>query len=208
MGIRTEKWKVKTKKMVYNKTMKKFFLIALTIVFVFSCSPVLKRDIMDKGTKDTKLPDILQNAEMYKGKLFILGGVIIETKFADKGSLIEAMYVPVDSRGYLKEVKSSGRFLALYPKEKGLLDPVIYSRGREITFAGEFIEPRKGKIDEMEYIYPLFEIKDIYLWEKREEYYFMPAYPSWYSPYPYWFDYPGWRYPYPPPYWYHPPPLP
>ncbi|MEW6214473.1 MAG: Slp family lipoprotein [Nitrospirota bacterium] len=189
--------------------MKRLYLIVLAIVLLFSCAPVLRKDLMDKATRDITFSEILRNPEVYRGRLFILGGIIVETKFTDKGSLIEALYVPVDSRGYLKEIKpSNGRFLAFYPKEEGLLDPVIYNRGREITLAGEFIETRKGKVDDMEYTYPLFEIKELYLWEKHKEYYIVPPYPSWYYPYPYWWDYPWWRYHYPPPYWYYPPPLP
>ena len=32
-----------------------------------------------------------------------------------------------------------------------MLDPLVYRKGREITLAGDFVEVRKGKIDEMEY---------------------------------------------------------
>ncbi|MEW6601792.1 MAG: Slp family lipoprotein, partial [Nitrospirota bacterium] len=66
------------------------------------------------------------------------------------------------------------------------------------TLAGEFIDMRKGKIGEMDYVYPLFEIKEIYLWEELKErdyyYYYLPP------PYPYWYY--G-RQPYDPRWWYH-----
>lgn len=153
---------------------------------------------MYEGVRNVPFSQLREAPDAYRGKLFILGGLVVETRFTGKGSQIEALYVPVDSYGYLKETeRSMGRFLAIYPREKGLLDPLVYMTGREITLAGEFLEIRKGKIDEMDYAYPVFEIKQIYLWEERKEYYY-PFYPYYY-PYPYWWYDPWWR-PYPGPY--------
>lgn len=184
--------------------MKKSYLIVLITMLLFSCAPVIRKDIMETATINIPLSEVRENPDLYRGKIFILGGIIVNTKIIEKGSLIEAVHMPVDSRGYIEDVnRSNGRFLAFYPKDKGLLDPLIYRKGREITIAGEFIETRTGKIDEMEYTYPLFEIKDIHLWEEIKAYYISPPYPSWYYPYqyPYWYE-PWWRYPHPPPYWY------
>lgn len=181
--------------------MKKLSFIALITTLLFSCAPVLKKELMDTATIDISFSEVTENPDLYRGKLFALGGIVVDTKMTDRGSLVEAVYVPVDSRGYLKEVElSTHRFLAFYPKDKGLLDPVIYCKGKEMSLVGEFIEIRRGKIDEMEYIYPLFEIKELYLWEERKLYYITPSYPS----YPYWWYDPWWGYYYPPPYyWYY-----
>ena len=132
----------------------------------------------------------------FKGKLFILGGLIVETRLVEKGSQIEALSVPVDSLGYLQDAgHSQGRFLALYPRAKGLLDPMVYRRGREVTLAGEFVEVRKGKIDEMDYVYPVFEIRDLYLWEERRDPYNYPYYDPFYYRSPSLYDPWGWYYP-------------
>jgi hypothetical protein len=57
----------------------------------------------------------------------------------------------------------------------------------------------------MEYLFPVFEIKDIYLWEERKDYYWPAYYPYYYYPYyNYPFLYDPWGRPYPGPYW--PPP--
>jgi outer membrane lipoprotein len=69
---------------------------------------------------------------------------------------------------------------------------VEFSRGRWVSIAGEFIETRRGRINEMEYVYPVFQIKQINLWPRTRRYYY-PApyyyYGPWGYPYPY--------YPYP-----------
>jgi len=169
---------------------------------LFSCAPVLDRQLMSEGVRSVPFSRLREAPDAYKGKLFILGGLIVETRFTEKGSQIESVYVPVDSRGYLEEAeRPMWRFLAVFPREEGFLDPLVYEKGRKITLAGEFLEIRNGNIDEMVYAYPVFKIKQIHLWEREE--YFYPGYPYYY-PYPYWWYDPWWR-PYPDLYW---PPLP
>ncbi len=173
------------------------FLLIVLVFYLTSCGPVLRPETMEMASSDVPLSIMRQDPSPFLGKLYVLGGIIVETKFTDDGSLIEVLYVPVDSRGYLKDLnESNGRFLALFPRESGYLDPLLYRRGREITLSGEFIGLKKGRLDEIEYTYPLFEIREIYLWPRVREYYYLPPpyYPPFY-PYPYW-----WRY-YPYPYW-------
>lgn len=183
-----------------------FFLLALLIA-ASACAPVLRHDLMEAGIRNVSLSDVQRNPDPYQGSLFILGGIIVDTKATPEGSLIEALHVPVDSRGYLEGIGTvQNRFLALFPKESGMLDPLVFKRNREITCAAEFRGLRQGKIDDMEYWYPFFVIKELYLWPERTSYYW----PVYYEPYPYWWDYPywrhghpywGWRYHVPPPYW-------
>ena len=182
-------------------------LIVMGVALLLAaCSPVLNRELMRQGLRDVPFGQLTQEPDAYKGKLFILGGMIVNTRLTETGSQIEALYMPVDSYGYLNEGEhGEGRFLAFYPKSKGLLDPVVYKKGREITLAGEFLETRKGKIDEMEYVYPVFEIRAVYLWDEYRGYYSAP----YYYPYPYYYNapflYDPWGRPYPNPYWPLPP---
>ncbi len=184
--------------------MKKIATILSAALLLTACAPVLSREFMRQGTRDLPFDQLLAAPDNYKGRLFILGGVIVDTRLSEQGSQIEALYVPVDSYGYLREGGHvQGRFLAIYPKSKGLLDPVVYKKGREITLAGEFRDIKKGKIDEMEYTYPVFEIRQIYLWEEERYYYYPPYY--YYPYYPYYYNspflYDPWGRPYPNPYW-------
>ncbi len=179
-------------------------VIVLLSLTIFACTPVLRKDYMETGIKNVPLSDLTQNSAQYKGKLFILGGIIVNTKVTEEGSLVEAIYLHVDARGY-PEGGSDGRYLALYPKEGGMLDPQIYRKGKRITLAAEFEDTRQGKIDDAKYVYPVFVIKDSYLWEEKA-YYYQPYYypyyygdPFWWgTPYPYWWQWPYGR---PSPYW-------
>lgn len=152
-----------------------------------------------QGNFVTHLSGIKENPVSNKGRLFILGGIIVRTTVTKDGSLIEALFVPVTGRGYLKSYRTeNGRFLALF-KGREILDPLIFQEKREITLAGEFIGMRKGTIDEMEYSYPFFEIKEVYLWPERVErmdyYYWNPhLYPPDYYRYRHYDPWYPWHY--------------
>ncbi|HWR59568.1 MAG TPA: Slp family lipoprotein [Thermodesulfovibrionales bacterium] len=177
----------------------RLIIVVLLSVSLFACAPVLRKDYLDSGIRDIPLSEVKQNPAQYKGKIFILGGIIVSTKVTEEGSLIEAISLQTDSRGY-PAGSSEGRYLALYPKEKGMLDPQIYRKNRKISLAAEFVDTRQGKIDEAKYVYPFFSIKDFHLWEERTYFYQQPYYSPYYynqywsdTPYPYWWQGPYWR---------------
>jgi len=150
--------------------MKKSSFLIFAVIILFSCSPVLRQDSIDRATFNYRSSEIKQNPASYRGNLFVFGGIIVSTTAVERGSLIEALYAPVDSRGYLKNVQDTGdRYLAIYPKDYGFLDPMIFRKGREITIAGEFIGLQTGKIDEMDYIFPLFQIEEVHLWQETSD---------------------------------------
>ena len=165
---------------------KSIFLILLPIIF-FGCSTVINKDLMKSASINVPFSEMQKNADPYKGKLYLLGGLIVSTKFTEEGSVIEAAYFPANNRGNLEKSKPSNvRFLATLSRGKGILDPVLYKRGREITIAGEFTGTKTEDIEKMSYTYPVFDIKEIYLWEEKTEvvpYYGMSAYGYPYYPY-------------------------
>ncbi len=181
--------------MPVTRSFRYFCLLLIPVFFLLSCAPVLNKELMRQGNTNVPLSDLTQNPAANKGKLFIMGGLIVKTTVVKDGSLIEAIYVPVNSRGYLKNiVAKNGRFLAIY-KGKEILDPLLFSAKRQVTLAGEFIGTQRGKLDEMDYQYPLFNIKEIYLWEeiKYRDYYSYPRYyPPWYYRHRYYDPYYPW----------------
>jgi len=157
--------------------------VLLTGFFLCSCvTPVLQRSVMERGERNPDLAELLANPSRHMGQLFVFGGIIASTKVTRDGSLLEAVYVPVDQYGDLAGAPTpSRRFLALY--REGVLDPVIYSPGRRVTLAGTFMETRPGKLGEMEYTFPVFQVTEVYLWPKEPKVYYYVS-PPYYSPYP------------------------
>lgn len=172
----------------------KKILLALTL-FLASCTPVLRYETMQSALLNPPVHEMRNDPLAYQGGLFVFGGIIADIRVTEEGSLIEGMFVPVDARGYLLDPPvASERFLALYPRTAGILDPMVFKKGREVTVAGTFTALREGRFEEMEYVYPLFLISEIYLWDKA----YIP-----YRPYPYlywWYD-PWWYGPGPRYYW-------
>ncbi len=174
-------------------------------LMLLSCArPVLHESYLIEGDRSVSFAALREAPDRYRGKLFILGGVIVQTRLFEEGSEVEAMHVPVDRYGYFEESgRSEGRFLAILPKDEAMLDPAIFRRGRRVTLAAEFTGIINGRIDEMEYAYPDFRIKQIYLWPKERNYYPPPYYyDPWFYPFPYYYWGPWWswhyyRYPVP-----------
>jgi outer membrane lipoprotein len=174
------------------------FMLAL-LLFLFSCAPtpVLNTSYLREGERHVSFRAMREHPEQYKGQLFILGGVIVNLKLSEAEYQLEAIYAPVDQYGYFEDkVRSEGRFLAVLSKDGEMLDPEEFQRGKRVSIAGEFIETRKGRIDQMDYVYPVFRIKQINLWPRVTRYYYPGPYyhNPWFYPY---YSYPYYYYRYP-----------
>ena len=166
--------------------MKRIMMMTLLAVSLVSCTSAIRHDLMEQGTRNPSLAALIRNPEVYSDQLFVLGGIIARTTLKAEGSEIEALYVPADSRGYPQDdASSSQRFLAVYPREKGILDPLVYQKDRGISIAGTFTGIIQGKVDEMAYVFPVFRILQVYLEPKRLPgvYYYYPGYmgPGWWG---------------------------
>jgi outer membrane lipoprotein len=178
--------------------------IGLLFVFLgsaalLSCAPaVLSKNYLFEGTREMSFEQLREQPDQFKGRLFILGGVIVRTKLTNNGAVIEAIHVPVDGSGSFKDSgKSEGRYRAVVPSGMPQPDPIIYHKGRRVTIAAEFIGILRGKIDEMDYGYPVFDIKQMHLWPRERLQYYPPSYvyDPWFYPYPYYYRYPWWTHP-------------
>ena len=163
--------------------MKHYILICLLSLSVLSCVHVISRESRSTAVKDLPFSRLIGNTSAYLDKMFIFGGLIAETKITDQGTEIEVVQSPLDGFGsIIDEDVSEGRFIL---RTAGNLDPMIYRQGRYIVMAGILTGSRKKMFSDIEYNYPVFEAKEIYLW-KEEEYYLYPdMYPYWYGPFYY-----------------------
>lgn len=65
--------------------------------------------------------------------------------------------MPIDPQGYTEDIGASAqRYVAIYPKEMGVLDPLIF-KGRNFAIAATFTGTTKGTVDKAEYVYPVLE---------------------------------------------------
>jgi outer membrane lipoprotein len=171
------------------------YFIPIFVMLIASCAP-FPPETMREIEKDIAFEDVLKDPGLFKGKVVLWGGVIIETVNRPDVTLIIVRQTELDFQKQPKDLdKSAGRFIVRY---EGFLDPAIYSKDREMTVSGAIAGKEERLVGERRYIYPVIDARDIRLWEKRTEvpYYYDPWY---WGSYPYWGPYPyGWRHH---PYW-------
>ena len=171
-----------------NKILKyRILTIMITAILLFlSGCHVISQQLREQVKPETSFHDVLQDPERFKGQMIIVSGVIIETTNTKEGTLIKVLQRPAGFRGQPKDTDiTEGRFLA---QDKRFLDPAVYTKDREVTLAGEIQGKRILPTGEMEYTYPVIQVKELHLWPviKHTDHNFY--YDSFYSPF--WRGYP------------------
>lgn len=176
---------------------KHFFILCILSLLTISCAHVISKEYATTAEMDIPFQQIIRNTDAYLNKLFIFGGIIAETKITSTGTEIEVVQTPLDRLGNIIDRDiSGGRFIITTTE---YLDPLIYRNGRDVTVAGILTGSQKRLLGKIEYVYPSFNAKELYLW-KEEKYYRYPyMYPYRHGP----FYYPFMYYPYDP-FWHRP----
>ncbi|WP_454063837.1 Slp family lipoprotein [Candidatus Nitrospira salsa] len=98
----------------------------------------------------------------FKGKVMRIGGIVLRAKRTKNGTEIEVLQLPFAALSAYEEdrTNSEGRFLAV---QKSFLDPATVERGSRILVIGEVMGDVTKPLDEIDYTYPLLEIKHLVL---------------------------------------------
>jgi outer membrane lipoprotein len=165
-----------------------FLLFIGLICWLTSCAHVISSGMREHARSDLAFSAVLANPEAYEGETVIWGGKVIDTLNEEGLTLIKTLQIPIDFTGMPEdEEMSQGRFMA---RVQGYADPEIYRKGRMLTLAGKISGKRIEPLGEMEYAYPLVDIKEIYLWKQYSGPY-PPPYRYWGYPSPYFWPYSG-----------------
>ena len=176
--------------------MKRYFLMSLFLILLPSCAHVISRENLQASVTDMPFSDVRTHPDANLNRQFIFGGIIAETVNTREGSSIEVVQSPLDRWGnVIDRNRSDGRFIVA---TKQNLDPLIYRAGRELTISGVLVGTQKKMLGGMEYVYPVFEARELQL---RPDVVYYP-YPVWGDPFYYPYPYP--YYWYGPSYWYRP----
>ena len=139
----------------------KKLIILIMVLTVTGCAHLVSKEIRDNVDPDLSITELFKNADAFKGKLVILGGIIINSRNTKEGTYIEVLQKPLNYRGIPKDTDVSyGRFIVLSP---GFVDTAVFSRGRAITSAGEVIGKKVLPLDEIEYPYVLIKSMELHL---------------------------------------------
>lgn len=147
-----------------------------------------------------------ESADRYVGRIVAVGGIVLTAKRTKEQTEIEILQLP-NKAGELSakdRARSEGRFLAV---REEFLDPASVPAGMPITVIGAVKGSITRQLDEIEYAYPVLEIKHLIDWNTVASQdtgtgsatYYGPYYPPfayWGSPYGY-YPYAFWGRPYP-----------
>lgn len=174
----------------------RMLLLWMTVLSVAGCaiSPFSK-PVRNATKTQPSFSEISARPDAYKGRMAMLGGVIVQTSNRPQFTEIEVVQKPLDRSDRPEDVDiSAGRFLIRCNR---FLDSAVYAKGREVTVAGEIQGKESKPLDQINYNYPIIGCNEIHLWATRPTYTYYPM-PYWYDPW--WRGWPGY-YPYWYPYW-------
>ncbi|MBI4383066.1 MAG: Slp family lipoprotein [Nitrospinae bacterium] len=169
-------------------------MLGLLVLLCAGCAHVISERFRQEAGPALAFSEAFQSPEKYIGGKVVFGGVIVKTVNLPDRAEIEVVQKELDAYGNPSPSDASGgRFIFSKP---GYLESEIYSRGREVTGAGKITGVKAGKVDDREYRFPVVEVEELHLWEKKERYYYPPYYWDYFGP-PYWGrywgSYPYWR---------------
>lgn len=95
------------------------------------------------------------------------GGVIARVENQPDTTMLEVVHYPLRSYGRpVPSDQSVGRFRVYVD---GFLDPMVYEKGRSMTFAGQVLGVENGLVGEHEYVFPTLHANGYYLWKEIQQ---------------------------------------
>ena len=164
----------------------------ILVVTLSACSthipPVIKQPLEGAPT----IGEVRDKAAAYRTQTVRWGGIILDTENKQDSSSLTIVAFPLNDDGEPQvSDQSTGRFIALVDE---FLEPLVFSREREITVIGKLLKTQTLDVGEYAYEYPVIQVEHYYVWPVKEDpvYVNYPPY-WWYDP---WYPYP-FLYPYP-----------
>ncbi|HEX7045088.1 MAG TPA: Slp family lipoprotein [Burkholderiales bacterium] len=120
-----------------------------------------------EGTDRSLTPaEAAAHIETARGRRVAWGGVIVSTRNLEHTTEIETLGYPLDDSGRPQTgAPAQRRFLLV---REGYLEAADFRSGRLVTAVGGVTGTRRGRVGEAEYVYPVLEAEEIYLWPLGE----------------------------------------
>ena len=136
------------------------WLLAATCVLMSACATPVFRNV---GNITAILPsDVQQSAERYLGNEVVWGGRIIGVANREQATEVEVIGYPLHRAQHpLPDAPTVGRFIIVLP---GFVEPFDYPAGRHLSVHGRISGTRPGQVEEHEYLYPLLQAREVYVW--------------------------------------------
>lgn len=144
--------------------MNKLSAILVYTLLLQGCTYAISPSFREKADRSITFDQLLADPDLYKGKVLLLGGTIVEASVKQKGTLITVTEKPLDYWGKpIRTTRTGGRFLLFHPDA---LDSFLYTPGRELTVAAEVAGTKLAPLGNQEFIDPVLIVKEVKLWER------------------------------------------
>ncbi len=140
--------------------------------------PVVPPDLQDKVKRDVSFQEVKTSPLSHRGTYVLVGGTVLSVKpLKQNGTRIEILQLPLgrNDEPWGRLTDSHGRFFAFH---KEFLDPATIPAGTRVTVVGEVTGSMTSMLEDIEYVYPTFDVAALTIWPPK-----LPAY--WFHPYPY-----------------------
>lgn len=143
----------------------KRLVLAFIVICLIGCAHVVSKEFREGAQKEIDTKALFRDPEAYRGKAVILGGIIISSMNTDEGTYIEVLQRPLNHQGRPKDADESyGRFLVF---SEEYIETAIYSRGKELTVAGQVMGKRVRPLGDIQYSYLLIKGMELHLFKPR-----------------------------------------
>ena len=140
-------------------------ILALILFMGAGCAPVISEEVRRQAEPPLEFENLLADPAASQGRMVIFSGAILEAVNLSQGTRLMILQRPTGPSGRpLLTDESHGRFLAEVDR---YLDVAVFASGREVTVAGRVTGVRPLPLGEIEYPYPVIEVKEIHLWRPR-----------------------------------------
>ncbi|MCC2607378.1 Slp family lipoprotein [Planctobacterium marinum] len=142
---------------------KRNLLPLIVMLLMAGCASVPESVQLPEDTPLVPYQQAAAEPDVQKDKMARWGGVIANIENKQDKTQLDLVFYPL--RGYGRPIvgkESIGRFRVYV---KGFLDPMVYKKGRSVTFAGKIKGIEEGLVGEHVYQYPTLEATGYYLWE-------------------------------------------
>jgi len=145
----------------------RLFLMSLVLLLLGACASGPGYDTRQVNLAVTPRSAVAE-LEMVRDQTVLWGGVILNTSNMESQTRLEVLAYPLSSEQLpQRDREPLGRFLLEHP---GFLDPATYAEGRLVTTIGTVVRSDRGQVGDIEYLYPVIEASEIYLWPRDSEY--------------------------------------
>ncbi|MBW2519330.1 MAG: Slp family lipoprotein [Deltaproteobacteria bacterium] len=140
----------------------RFLHFAILITILVHCSPI-PESALQKVDRTTTIAMVDEAPTAFLNHNLLVGGVIIDHEFSDRGSVLELEQWQITSWGEPISYHSDAR--RFFVKSNQTLDPTIYQPGKIVTLTGRVTGSDMRRTQQIPDRYSMLTLDEIHIWD-------------------------------------------